>query len=308
MAKSSENKEIKSKTMLQITMQQFFEHRMAVFGMAVIILFCIVAIGADGISYLVGIDPDEQDILNRFGPWADGHILGTDEIGRDVLMRLIYGTRISLMVAMSVAFLSGGIGIIIGSVAGYFGGILDAILMRVTDSMLALPTIPLLIIFASVDTSKLPLLSTMDSSTASIVKIIAILVLFGWMQQARLIRGEILSIKEQEFVLAAQTSGLGSFKIILRELLPNVMSPVIVSVTLNVGQSILSESALSFLGLGIQPPTPTWGNMLNNAQEIIYTAPWLAVIPGLLILAVVVSFNFLGDGLQEAMDPKAIRR
>jgi peptide/nickel transport system permease protein len=297
-----------AKSMGRIIFEQFFEHRMAVIGLMVILAFCAVALGADVIASMMGMDQNSQDILNRFGPWDSEHWLGTDEAGRDVFLRLVYGTRISMLVALLVAFFSGAVGVLIGSIAGYYGGFLDSMLMRFTDSMLALPSIPLLIIFSSVDSSKIPFLDAMDPSTASIFKMVIVLVAFSWMQQARLIRGEILAIKEQEFVLAAQTSGLSNAKIIIKELLPNVMSPVIVSVTLNVGQSILSESALSFLGLGIQPPTPTWGNMLNNAQEIIYSAPMLAVIPGLLILAVVVSFNFLGDGLQEAMDPKAIRR
>jgi peptide/nickel transport system permease protein len=300
-----------AKTMTQIAIAQLLEHRLAIFSLVVISLFLAVALGADLIAWATGLDPNAQDILNRYSSdWgANGHLLGTDEAGRDVFIRLVYGTRISLLVAFTVAFSSTFIGIAVGSIAGYFGGLIDNILMRVTDSLLALPTIPLLIILASVDHTKIPVLGEMVSpESASIVKMVIVLVTFSWMTQARLVRGEILAIKEQEYVQAAKTSGMGSARIILGELLPNVLSPVIVSVTLSIGSSILFEAALSFLGLGIQPPTPSWGNMLNNAQEIVQTAPSLAVIPGLLILAIVISFNFLGDGLQDALDPKAIRR
>jgi peptide/nickel transport system permease protein len=165
-----------------------------------------------------------------------------------------------------------------------------------------------LILVASVDPTKVPVLASMDPESMSILKMILVLMLFSWMGQARLVRGEVLAIKEQEYILAARTSGMSHIGIILKEILPNVITPVIVSVTLGIGSSILFEAALSFLGLGIQPPTPSWGNMLNNAQEIIYSAPLLAVIPGILILIVTMSFNFLGDGLQDALDPKAMRR
>lgn len=299
-----------AKTMTQIAIAQLLEHRLAVLSMVVIGLFLAVAVGADLIAWISGLDPNAQDILNRYsGVGVNGHLLGTDEAGRDVFIRLVYGTRISLLVAFMVALSSTVIGIAVGAIAGFYGGFIDNILMRVTDSLLALPTIPLLIILASVDHTKIPVLGAMLSpETASIVKMVLVLVTFSWMTQARLVRGEILAIKEQEFVHAAKTSGMSSWRIIVGELLPNVLSPVIVSVTLSIGSSILFEAALSFLGLGIQPPTPSWGNMLNNAQEIVQTAPLLAVLPGILILTVVISFNFLGDGLQDALDPKAIRR
>jgi len=297
-----------AKSMLRIGTEQLLEHRLAVISLIIITFFVGVAVFADLIAWGLHLDPNVQDILNRYGPWSAEHWLGTDEAGRDVLIRLVYGTRISLLVAFLVTFSSTVIGIAIGAVAGYFGGMIDTALMRVTDALLALPLFPVLIIVASVDASKIPLFDHMTPQSLSVAKMVLVLMIFSWMTQARLVRGEILAIKEQEFVLAARTSGMSAYSIIMKELLPNVMSPVIVSVTLSVGSAILFESALSFLGLGIQPPTPSWGNMLNNAQEIIYSAPMLAVIPGLLILIVVVSFNFLGDGLQDALDPKAIRR
>lgn len=297
-----------AKSMASLAFEQLLAHKLAIASICVILLFIGVALGADVIAQTLGLDPSAQDILNRYGEWSTEHWLGTDELGRDAFIRLVYGTRISLLVALVVAFASTFVGITIGAVAGYFGGKVDTLLMRLTDSLLALPTIPILILVASVDPAKVPLLNTVDQEHISVVKMIFVLMLFSWMGQARLVRGEILAMKEQEYILAARTTGMSHLGIIWKELLPNVVTPAIVSVTLGVGSSILFEAALSFLGLGIQPPTPSWGNMLNNAQEIIYSSPLLAVIPGILILIVTMSFNFLGDGLQEAFDPKAIRR
>lgn len=297
-----------AKSMAIMAWGELRKHRPAVMSMVVILIFLGIAAFADVIAKILELDPSSQDIINRFGEWDRDHWMGTDELGRDVFIRLVYGTRISLTVAIVVAFSSTFLGITIGAVAGYFGGMVDTILMRFTDSLLSLPTIPVLILVASVDPSKVPLLASVDPESMSIVKMIFVLMLFSWMGQARLVRGEVLAIKEQEYILAARTSGMSHLGIILKEILPNVITPVIVSVTLGIGSSILFEAALSFLGLGIQPPTPSWGNMLNNAQEIIYSAPLLAVIPGILILIVTMSFNFLGDGLQDALDPKAMRR
>ncbi len=237
------------------------------------------------------------------------HILGTDELGRDVLMRLIYGTRVSMGVGILVAIVSAFLGLIIGSVAGFYGGLIDTILMRVTDALLSLPLMPVLIVVAAIDLQKIPFMQALISTgNESILKLVFIFCLFSWMTVARLVRGSILSLREREFVLAARTLGAKDRTIIFRHMFPNVIAPLLVSVTLGVGESILFEAALSFLGLGIQPPTPSWGNMLFNAQELIYQAPYLAILPGLLIFFVTISFNYLGDGLQDAIDPKAIRR
>jgi len=237
------------------------------------------------------------------------HLLGTDELGRDVLMRLIFGARISIGVGVLVALFAAIVGLIVGSVAGFFGGKLDTILMRGTDSLLSLPLLPLLIVLAAVDLSSVPVIGFfIQGENQSLVKLVFILCLFSWMTVARLIRGSILSIKEREFVQAAYSLGASNFRIIAAHIIPNVLAPLLVAVTLNVGQAILFEAALSFLGLGIQPPTPSWGNMLFNAQELIHEAPLLAVFPGILILITVMSFNFLGDGLQDAIDPRALRR
>lgn len=237
------------------------------------------------------------------------HFLGTDKSGRDILMRLIYGTRISITVGLLVATFSGLIGLIIGSLAGYYGGFIDSLLMRITDSLLSLPLIPILIIFAAVDLNKVPFLGQYaGGQNESVIKMIIILCLFSWMTVARLVRGCVLTIKEREFVLAAKTIGASDLRIIAVHMVPNVIAPLLISVTLGVGNAILFESALSFLGLGIQPPMPSWGNMLNDAQMLIHESISHAIYPGVLIFIVVICFNFVGDGLQSALDPKSLRR
>ncbi len=253
--------------------------------------------------------PKKNELQQMIKSFETFHILGTDELGRDVLMRLIYGTRVSMGVGILVAIVSALLGLIIGSVAGFYGGFIDTILMRVTDALLSLPSVPVLIVVAAIDLQKIPFMQALISTgNESILKLVFIFCLFSWMTVARLVRGSILSLREREFVLAARTLGARDRTIIFRHMFPNVIAPLLVSVTLGVGESILFEAALSFLGLGIQPPTPSWGNMLFNAQELIYQAPYLAILPGLLIFFVTISFNYLGDGLQDAIDPKAIRR
>lgn len=245
-------------------------------------------------------------ILKTFSTY---HIFGTDEVGRDVFIRLIYGARVSIGVGIMVAVFSAFIGLLIGGIAGFYGGKIDMLLMRATDALLSLPTIPILIVFSAVDLSKLPMIKQMmNPSYESIIKMFVIMCLFSWMTVARLVRGSILSLREREFVLAAKTLGATDATIIIRHMFPNVIAPMLVAITLGIGSSIIYESALSFLGLGIMPPTPSWGNMLNNAQEVIYKNVWLTVLPGLMIFITTVSFNFVGDGLQDAVDPKSIRR
>lgn len=259
---------------------------------------------------LLSIDSDiKVELRNLAKRFETFHVFGTDELGRDAMMRLIYGTRISMGVAVLVALASSLIGLLIGALAGYYGGVIDSILMRVTDALLSLPILPVLIVFAAIDLQKIPGVSSILSvGNESILKVVLILCIFSWMTVGRLVRGSILTLREREFILASKTLGATDFTIITRHMFPNVLAPLLVAVTLGVGESILFEAALSFLGLGIQPPTPSWGNMLFNAQELIYEAPALAILPGLLIFFVTVSFNYVGDGLQDAIDPKTIKR
>jgi peptide/nickel transport system permease protein len=274
---------------------------------AALILGAMVVLAASAplIETLMGADALADNLLNRYQPPSAEHVLGTDEIGRDVFLRLLYGGRVSLLVGFIAAVLAAAIGTVIGIFAGYFGGRFDAALMRLTDGVIALPLLPLLIVLAAVDLSKLGLTALAQSESASLYRIIAITALVGWTTVARLVRGTTLSLKSRDFVRAAIAMGARPLRVMAVHILPNAISPVIVATTLAVGQIILFESALSFLGLGIQPPIPSWGNMLTNAQEVIWTAPFLAVYPGLLILLTVAACNLLGDTLQEILDPRS---
>jgi peptide/nickel transport system permease protein len=256
-----------------------------------------------------GLDHETVNIFRRMEPPGPEHPLGTDELGRDLLARLIAGGRISLAIGFFGAIGSAFLGTAIGLLAGYAGGRTDSILMRFTDAILALPLLPLLIVLAAVDLGKLGLPeSAQTSELVSVYKLIFLVVIFGWTTVARLVRASVLSLKTREFVLAARSLGASHASILLRHILPNAMTPIIIATTLSIGNIILTESVLSFLGLGIQPPLPSWGNMLTNAQETAWQAPQLAVYPGLLIFTTVVAFNFLGDGLQQLFEPRRTRR
>ncbi len=387
-----------AKSMWQIVFSQFLEHRFAVIGVVIIFFFITVAACAPIISYITRLDPNKQNILQRYQPpfstisfsldeaetalekvavarpdlsekikfelqkaedsiysaidfelededfllsvyeiqnesedilealeqtpdphvqefleiigsYEQFHIFGTDEVGRDVFIRLVYGTRVSIGVGVLVAISAAFLGLLIGCLAGFYGGFVDAFLMRITDSLLSLPLLPVMIVVCAIDIKKIYILDWfLGSGAESIVKLVTVLTVFSWMTVARLVRGSILKLKEEDFVHAAVTLGAKNNMIIITHLVPNVISPLLIAVTVNIGTSILAEASLSFLGLGIQPPIPSWGNMLMNAIDIINQAPTLAVLPGLMILIVVISFNFLGDGLQDAINPRTIRR
>ncbi len=303
----SETALARPRSMTVLTLRRFTRHRMAVASAVVLVVLCLAALAAPLVEAMLGVDANEVDLLARFEGPSARHPLGADELGRDVLVRLLYGGRVSLFVALVTAVIAAVIGTAVGLVAGYHGGLADAVLMRVTDGVIALPLLPLLIILAAVDLTKLPFLAALgEAENASLYRIVLIIALVGWTTVARLVRGSALTLREREYVLAARAQGAGSLRIMATHILPNTVSPVIVATTLSVGNIILFESVLSFLGLGIQPPLPSWGNMLNNAQELIYEAPALAFYPGILIFLTVIAFNFLGDGLQDALDPKAV--
>lgn len=286
---------------------RFLDHRLALLSGFVLAIFCGLALCAPLIAELLGTDGVTADLFNRLAPSSAGNPLGTDEAGRDVLVRLLYGGRVSLAVALITAIITAVIGAAVGLVAGYFGGPLDSLLMRLTDGVIALPLLPLLIVLAAVDLTKLGFApETASSQNANLYRIVVIIALVGWTTVARLVRAETLSLRRRDFVRAAIAQGAGPLRILFVHILPNCASPLVVATTLSVGNIILFESVLSFLGLGIQPPTPSWGNMLTNAQDIIWDSPLLAVWPGTMIFATVIAFNFLGDGLQDALDPKAL--
>ena len=273
---------------------------------AVLALIALLALLAPLFALWSGIDPTAVDLLQRFEPPSARHWLGTDDIGRDVLLRLLMGGRVSLFVGLTAALGAAVIGTAIGLMAGYWGGRADAALMRLTDGVIALPLLPLLIVLAAVDLAKLGVPAEIAASEqASLYRIVAIIVLTGWTTVARLVRGAVLSVRTRDYVLAAVGQGAGPWRIMGVHILPNVAAPIVVATTLSVGNVILTETVLSFLGLGIQPPLPSWGNMLTNAQELLTTAPWLAIWPGLLIFVTVIACNLLGDGLQDALDPRA---
>ena len=292
----------------QIFWQRFLAHRLAVASLAFLILLSLASAASPLVEALLGVDGNLVDLFNAKQLPSAQHPLGTDELGRDTLVRLLYGGQVSLIVGLAAALGSAVIGSFLGIMAGYYGGRLDALLMRFTDGVIALPILPLLIILAAVDLRKLGLPEDLVASESiSIYRIVVLIVLVGWTTVARLVRGATLSMKTREFVRAAEAMGAPARRIMLVHILPNVVSPIIVATTLSIGGIILLESVLSFLGLGIQPPLPSWGNMLTNAQELIWEAPVLAIYPGLLIFLTVIAFNFLGDGLQDALDPRAIQ-
>jgi peptide/nickel transport system permease protein len=294
---------------LALAMARFRRHRLAAASLALLVLLALLAAVAPLIAWALGVDGETVDLMGRFAGPSAAHPLGTDELGRDVLVRLLYGGQVSLLVGITAALASAVIGTFIGLLAGYFGGRLDALLMRLTDGIIALPLLPLLIVLAALDLGKLGLPEELVASEQiSLYRIVAIVAVVGWTTVARLVRGAALGLRERDFVQAAIAQGAGPMRIMGIHILPNLASPIIVATTLSAGNVILLESVLSFLGLGIQPPMPSWGNLLTNAQELIWSAPALAFYPGILIFLTVIALNFLGDGLQDALDPKATAR
>ncbi len=301
------NTQMAGRTPLALTWQRFREHRLAVVSALVIGFLMFIAISAPLVEAMLGVDGRSVDLFSRFLPASSEHPLGTDELGRDLLVRLLYGGQVSLFVGLTAALIAAGVGTMIGLLAGYYGGRLDAVLMRFTDGVIALPLLPLLIVLAALDLSKIGLSDEiLGSENLSLYRIIFIVVLAGWTTVARLVRSSALALRERDFIKAAEAQGASAGRIMMVHILPNLASPIIVAATLSAGNIILLESVLSFLGLGIQPPTPSWGNLLTNAQELIWDAPTLAFYPGILIFITVIAFNFLGDGLQDALDPRSL--
>ncbi|MFC0332004.1 ABC transporter permease [Paenibacillus sepulcri] len=269
--------------------KKFLHNPFAVTGLAVLLLFILAALLA---KWIAPYDPTRIDMMFPNLPaGTDNHLLGTDELGRDIFSRLLYSSRISLSVGFAVAFVSVVIGTLIGAVSGYFGGWVDTIAMRLVDVMNSIPSLFLNILILAVFGSKMSYM-------------IMVLAFTSWMGVARLVRGNYLQLREMQYVEAARATGVSSWGIIFRHLLRNASAPIIVTATLMVGGAILSESALSYLGLGVQTPDTSWGLMLSNAQEFMLVDPIQAVYPGLCILLVVLSVNFIGDGIRDGLDPR----
>ncbi len=283
--------------------RRFRRHRMAMFGtimLLVLVLYCIV--GSFILSESYANHNDTSLILN---PPSAAHPFGTDTVGRDILARTIYGGQISLLIGLSAVLVETTVGILIGSISGYFGKIVDSLLMRFTEAVVIVPQIFLLLVMAKFFSGKIPTVKLLGREfSGSVIVIVLIIGLTSWPYLARIVRSQYLSIKEHEFILAARATGTSTFGIIFRHILPNCIAPIVVSATLGVANAITLEAYISFLGLGVQAPTATWGNMMERAYRYIDTAYWLWLFPGLLILLVVLSINFVGDGLRDALDPR----
>jgi peptide/nickel transport system permease protein len=250
-----------------------------------------------------------NNISIKLQPPSRAHLFGTDTIGRDILARTIYGGQISLTIGLFAAIVEVGVGVLVGSVAGYFGRWVDDILMRITEAMLIIPPLFLLIVLAKALAGKVPEIHLVGRTfSGSVVVIIFVIGLTSWMYLARIVRANVLSLKELDFISASRALGVSDGRIIFKHLLPNTIAPIIVSATLGVANSILYEAYVSFLGLGVQPPTASWGNMLDSSVKFIQAAPWLWFFPGLLIMITVLCINFVGDGLRDALDPRSTRQ
>lgn len=275
--------------MLELYWKRFKSNPLTLLGALLIGLFILIGLFA---PWLAPHDPLKQNLLMRLHPPAATHWLGTDELGRDVFSRILMGLRVSLSIGFIAAFISISIGTLVGLVSGYWRGWVDAVLMRLVDIVLCFPTLFLILM----------ILAVLDKP--SILMVMAVIGFTSWAGLARMVRGEVLSMRERDFILVAKGLGLSQMRILFVHLLPNVISPVLVAATLTVGSAILTESGLSFLGLGVQPPLPSWGNILTSGKDFIHIAWWLSLFPGLAILITVLAFNLLGEGLRDVLDPR----
>jgi peptide/nickel transport system permease protein len=278
----------KADTQWSLAWKKFRRNRLAVAGAVVLIVIVLLALLAPWISpYPPNAIHPSQQVL----PPSWQHLLGTDTDGRDVLSRLLYGARISLLIGFSSMLSAVLLGTVIGAIAGFVGGAIDAVLMRLTDLMLSFPLYLILFVLSVI-------------ISGGITKIVVIIAILSWMYTARIVRAEVLQLRQELYVEAAQALGASRRRILWRHVLPNALAPLIANATLLVGNNIITESVLSFFGFGVQPPTASWGSMLQNAQSFVISAPWLAAFPGLAILITVLAVNFIGDGLRDALDPR----
>ena len=283
--------------MARVILRRFFKHKLA--GIAIAVLALLVL--ASAFAFVTPYSATDQEPTNSFQKISADHWFGTDELGRDVFTRILYGGRVSLTVGLFSTFLSITLGVLVGALSGYFGGWIDSLLMRVTDAFLTFPTIFVLIILgAFLREQQVPWLKN------SVLIVIIIIAALSWMWPARLVRGLFIVLREREFVTACRALGGSSTRIIIQHILPNCIGPILVSGTLQMASAIITESGLSYLGFGVQPPTPTWGSILATAQNQVFRAPWIAFYPGLMIFITVMAINYIGDGLRDAFDPYVI--
>ena len=287
--------EVRPETMAAIAWKRFRRHPGAVIGAIVLTIIIL----SSSFANLSPYDPIESDIKNRYQAPSLEHPFGTDGLGRDLLTRVLYGGRVSVKVGLLVVAITLSIGLPVGSIAGYYGGWVDNVLMRISDATLSMPRLLFLILLSAIlRETELPYVKS-----NSVMTIAVVLGALSWPTVARLVRAVFLTFREMEYVSAARALGASDLRIIVGEILPNGFGPIIVESTLGIGYAIMEESGLSFLGFGIMPPTPSWGNLLNNAQEYLVAYPWLAIFPGLMIFLTIISINFIGDGLRDALDP-----
>jgi len=269
-------------------MKAILKHKVSCVGVVIIILLSLMAIFA---PLLAPHDPNEQDLYHVLESPSRKHLLGTDDVGRDLLSRVIYGSRISLLVGVAATIFAAVIGVILGLIAGYKGGIVDMIIMRITDTFMCIPGLILLLVMAA-------------ALGPGLHNIIIAISLIGWTGFARIIRGQVLMVRELPYIEAANAAGASGFRIMFRHLLPNSLAPIIVAASITIGGVIMLESAAAFLGLGVQPPTPSWGKALRIGYSYLEVVPLFSIAPGLMITLAILAFNFLGDGLRDALDPR----
>lgn len=311
---------------LKVVLRRFLRHRLAVISTCLLLLI----FGASLLAPIITTFPrDEIDVSSSARPAPPGtisqdgrmHILGIDHLGRDLFTRVLFGARVSLTIAFLVVLLSESFGMMIGALAGFYGGWVDMVISRVIEFMLTIPTLPILLIISAILLKRdvvipLPgfinkvltaLMLAPEREAQKVVVLILILVVFGWLGAARLMRGMALTLSKQDFVEALRAAGASDARIIFRHIIPNGLAPILVNASLSLGGVIVLESALSFLGLGVQDPTPTWGNMLDFARQYMFKHPWLPLVPGIPLVIVSMGFNFIGDGLRDALDPRLKR-
>ncbi len=302
---TQEEKLTEALTPRQMMWMRFKRHKMAVLGLIVLCLLVLYSFG--GAIFYPEVEANFTNTKLRLTSPSEDHPFGTDTVGRDIFKRTIYGGQISLLIGLSAVIVEVVVGVLIGAIAGYYGGWIDGLLMRFTEAMFNVPQLFLLLVMAKFFGGRIPTLHFLGREfSGSVIVIIVIIGATSWMYLARIVRANFMSLKEREFVLAAHTTGTSNTSIIFQHILPNSIAPIVVSATLGVANAIISEAYISFLGLGVQPPTATWGNMLEGAYNYVESAPWLWIFPGSLIVLTVLSINFVGDGLRDALDPHAL--
>jgi peptide/nickel transport system permease protein len=287
----------REESLARIVVRRFFKHRLASLALIALVVMVLLALGASSSRYL----PTAQQPTLQFKPPSSDHWFGTDELGRDIYTRILYGGRVSLFVGLFSTLLTIFVGVAVGALSGYYGGQLDNILMRITDAFLTFPTIFVLILLGAMLRDQ-----PIQWLKNSVLVVIIIIAALSWMWPARLVRSLFLVLREREFIAAARVLGASNARIIFMHILPNCIGPILVSGTLQMAFAIITESGLSYLGFGVQPPTPTWGSILSTAQTYVFRAPWMAVYPGVMIFITVMAINYIGDGLRDAFDPYVV--